>query len=116
LWRAAQALAHWIQPDVPRYGFRRIGIAEDAVVVFELPELAAGALRKYEAGLLFVFLDKRHKATGFRRGAHESMHVIRHHTIGVDEKAAARRVGSEALDQPGRYARVLSKRFSIFEA
>jgi hypothetical protein len=44
------------------------------------------------------------------------MHVIRHHTIGVDEKAAARRVGSEALDQPGRYARVLSKRFSIFEA
>jgi len=115
-WRIAQPLAHWIQPDVPGDGFRRIRIAKDAIVVFELPEFAAGTLRKYEARLLFVFFDERHKATGIRGGAHESMHVIGHHAIGVDEKAAARRMGSQVLDQPGCYAGVLSKRFSIFEA
>jgi hypothetical protein len=107
--RATEVLAHGIEPDVPGYGFGRVGMAEDAVVVFGLPERAVSALGEGKSGLLFVALDEGCEVAGVGCGAEQGVQVIRHDAVSVDKEGSVCGVRSKAFGKPGSKMRIFAE-------
>src|SRR5205823_562576 len=91
---------------------RRIRIAQNPVVILELPKTLPSALFERKPRLLFIALDKPHQVAVVRRCAGQGMHVVWHHAICVHEKSELCRKLLQPLNQPQSDAPVLPKRLS----